>query len=147
MTTIRFSDAEETRGIITMQGREIATVLPPDDSEAGAIYAAFLSAGGTVTPYSEPPAPVPEEVSRLQGRMALRAAGTPLGVQDSTLTGIFDRVEAKIAASGNVFLQEAWASASTWKRQSPFVQAMADAESLSEDQLDSLFRSAGLFLA
>jgi len=82
-----------------------------------------------------PPAPapaVPESVSRFQARMALRQAG------------LFDAVEAMMAHPDTpIIAVEAWQTAQEFRRISPTIAAMAQALSLTDEQLDDLFMAAG----
>lgn len=73
--------------------------------------------------------------SRFQARMALRNAG------------LFDAAEAAISASGNALLQEAWASASEFRRTSPAILAMGAALGLDDVAVDHLFRDAAQITA
>lgn len=78
---------------------------------------------------------VPESVTRFQARQALKAAG------------LLGTVDAAVAASGNVAIQDAWAEALNFKRQSPSILAMAAALNLTSAQLDDLFRAAAAVTA
>lgn len=69
-------------------------------------------------------------VSRFQARAALRQAG------------LFEGAEAAIAASGDPILQEAWVSATEYRRPSPSILAMSAALGLTDKQVDDLFRTA-----
>lgn len=89
------------------------------------------SEDGGFAPPEDPPASVPEKVSRLQARLALMGAG------------LLQSVEDHIAASDDPVLQMAWAEATEWRRDSPTIAAIAAALSLSEDQVDELFIAAG----
>lgn len=75
--------------------------------------------------------PVPTTVTRFQARAALLGAG------------LLPQVEAAVAASGDAFLQLAWAEATTFSRASPTVAALAGALGLDGAALDDLFRAAG----
>jgi hypothetical protein len=88
--------------------------------------------GGFAPPEQvEKTVPVPAVVSRLQARLALLGAG------------LLQTVEDHIAASGDAMLQLVWAEATEWRRDSPTIATIAAALSLSEDQVDELFISAG----
>lgn len=81
--------------------------------------------------WSPVPVTVPQEVTRFQARAALYQAGW------------LDEVEALIATpETDRMLVLAWQDALAFKRQSPFVQAMAQQLGLSEPQLDGLFIAA-----
>lgn len=72
------------------------------------------------------------KVSRLQARVAMRAAG------------ILSAVEAAVLASGNADIQDAWATAVEFKRFSPTILALSAQLGLTDEQLDGLFRAAAL---
>lgn len=73
--------------------------------------------------------PVPSEVTDLQARLALIAAGR------------LAAVEAAVAQSDDTV--KAWFDrALTWRRDSPMIAALAPAVGLSEGQIDDLFRVA-----
>ena len=84
------------------------------------------------------PAPqviVPQEVSRFQAKEALRQAG------------LLDQADAAVAASGNATLQNAWANANTFKRNSPGINALAPSIGLDDAGLDALFIAAAGIVA
>lgn len=92
-------------------------------------------------PGPEPePEPTPEDLleqereamiaSRFQAKAALLGAG------------LLDDVEALIANSDDRFLQIAWNEAIEYRRTSPTILAMAQALSLTDEQVDDLFRLA-----
>lgn len=78
---------------------------------------------------------VPAEVSRFQAKAALADAG------------LLSQADAIVAASGNVILQLAWAEATTFKRNSPGIAALAPALGLDEAALDDLFITAAGIVA
>ena len=84
-----------------------------------------------------PPSALAEEraamkVSRLQARVAMRAAG------------IFAAVEAAIMSSENDDMIDAWNTAVEFRRFSPMILALAGQIGLTDTQLDDLFRAAAL---
>lgn len=81
------------------------------------------------------PDPVPTEVSRFQAKAAL------------ALAGLLPQADAAVAASGNVVLQLAWAEATTFKRNSPGINALAPALGLDDAALDQLFIAAAGIVA
>lgn len=78
---------------------------------------------------------VPDEVSRFQAKAAL------------ALAGLLPQADAAVAASGNVVLQLAWSEATTFKRNSPGIAALAPALGLDDAALDQLFISAAGIVA
>lgn len=76
------------------------------------------------------PGYVPQEVAMWQARAAMRDAG------------VFDKVAAAVAASGNSAVQAAWEYATAFNRSSPSVQAMWAALGESPESLDTLFIAA-----
>lgn len=81
------------------------------------------------------PPPVPQEVSRFQAKEALRQAG------------LLTQADAIVAASGNPTLQNAWANANSFMRNSPGINALAPALGLDSAGLDDLFRTAAGIVA
>ncbi|MDY0071812.1 MAG: hypothetical protein RBR77_04100 [Thauera sp.] len=95
---------------------------------------ATLPEGTVVAPYVEPTAPVPEYVSRAQGKAALIQAGLWQAVVDavSDIEGDTERLLAETALYDTT----------EWRRDSPFLIQMATSLGLSDEQLDGLFRLA-----
>jgi len=106
--------------------------IPPDIRNTDyAVYVAWVNAGNTATPYSAPPAGVPQVVSRFQARAALHLAGLLTAVQtamDDPATPMLSRL--------------AWQDAQEFRRTSPTVEAMAAVLSLDDAALDALFVAA-----
>lgn len=94
------------------------------DAEADAIRAAMVQ-----------PNPVPQEVSRFQAKAAL------------SLAGKLAQADAAVAASNDPILQLAWAEATTFKRNSPGIAALAPAIGLDDAALDALFTTAAGIVA
>ena len=78
---------------------------------------------------------VPQSVSRFQAKAALAMAG------------LLDQANAAVAASGNIVLQLAWSEATTFKRNSPGINALAPALGLDDAALDQLFITASGIVA
>lgn len=78
---------------------------------------------------------VPQEVSRFQAKEALRQAG------------LLPQADAVVAASNNATLQNAWANANSFKRNSPGINALAPAIGLDDAGLDALFTAAAGIVA
>jgi hypothetical protein len=87
------------------------------------------SRGWDVTPPPAPLPPVPPVIPAWKGKAALREAG------------LLDAVEAAVAAAGGR-VQDAWAGASEWSRDSDFLLSLAIGLGLTEQQVDDMFRSA-----
>lgn len=95
---------------------------------------AAIAAGAPVA--QEPvPNPIPQEVSRFQAKAALALAGK------------LAEAEAAVQASGDVILQLAWAEATTFKRNSPGIAALAGGIGLDDAALDALFTTAAGIIA
>ena len=73
--------------------------------------------------------PVPHVIPAWKGKTALREAG------------LLNAVEMAVAAAGGR-VQDAWAGASEWSRDSDFLLALAEGLGLRSRQVDDLFRSA-----
>lgn len=127
----QFVNPDKTIGNI-IDGNHITVV------EAGQPgWQAFLAMNPA--PYVPKPEPDPLEieraamkVSRLQARVAMRAAG------------ILSAVEAAVLASGNADIQDAWETAVEFRRLSPTILALAAQLGMTDTQLDDLFRAAAL---
>jgi hypothetical protein len=72
---------------------------------------------------------VPPVIPAWKGKAALREAG------------LLDAVEAAVAAAGGR-VQDAWVGASEWSRDSDFLLSLAGGLSLSQQQVDDMFRAA-----
>lgn len=83
-----------------------------------------------------PPAPVPAQCSRRQGRLALLQADA-LDDVESAIAAIEDPGERQAA--------QIEYEADTWERSNPFLQAMWSQLGGTESELDDLFRSAVTF--
>lgn len=73
--------------------------------------------------------------SRFQARAALSASGD------------LAAADAAVAASGNAFIQMAWAEALVFRRNSASIAALAGAVGLTDTELDALFEAAVLIVA
>ena len=95
------------------------------------MLAASLPPDTDVLPYVAPAAPVPQAVSRFQGRAALLQAG------------YLDAIESYMANPATPRLTKiAWEDAQDWERNSPTVLAMLQLLGLSAAQGDQLFITA-----
>ena len=96
------------------------------ESATAGVGDAYVNGTFTRQPTIEP---VPSEVTDLQARLALIAAGR------------LSAVDAAVAQSDEA--TRAWYDrALTWRRDSPMIAALAPAVGLSEGQIDDLFRVA-----
>lgn len=84
---------------------------------------------------SNAPSPVPQVVSRFQAKEALRQAG------------LLGQADAIVAASNDPKLQNAWANANEFRRDSPGINSLAPAIGLNSAALDDLFRAAAGIVA
>ena len=75
----------------------------------------------------EPPVPVPDQIQMWQARVILARVG------------LLDAVNAAVEASDNAEIHIAWEYAPNVVRRSAFVNAMASALGLTDEQLDHLF--------
>ncbi|OFQ51960.1 hypothetical protein [Achromobacter xylosoxidans] len=103
-----------------------------------------------------PPLPVPESVSRYQGRQALRLStvdGGQLVLNDASEGGtgrrdLLETVEELLArAETPAYYRDAWADIQQFERDSPMLEAIADELGLGAAQLDDLFRFAATLKA
>ncbi len=105
-------------GIDVPEAFRAASVVPATPNRCFALPAA---------PTIEPP--VPPLIPAWKGKAALREAG------------LLDAVEAAVAAAGGR-IQDAWAGAPEWSRDSEFLLSLAVGLGLSKQQIDDMFRSA-----
>lgn len=94
-----------------------------------------IAEGATVTVEEPPPLAIPQEVSRFQAKAALALAGK------------LAQADAAVAASNDPILQLAWAEATTFKRNSPGIAALAGGIGLDDAALDALFTTAAGIVA
>lgn len=73
--------------------------------------------------------PVPTSIPAWKGKAALREAG------------LLDAAEVAVASAGGR-VQDAWAGAAEWSRNSDFLLSLATGLGLTEQQIDDMFRSA-----
>lgn len=96
-------------------------------------YKAWLAAGGIPLPASPLPPSIPESISPAQGQLVLLEMGLVQTVLDSiNQLEEPERTKARIA----------YYSTTEWRRDSPFLCALAQAINLSSEQLDELFIKA-----
>ncbi|WP_337223163.1 hypothetical protein [Delftia tsuruhatensis] len=97
-------------------------------------YLAWCSAGNVPAPADLLPVPVPQAITRAQGKAALIQAG------------MWPQVLAFVASiedpNEQLLAQVALNDTVTWERSSPFLARVAVALGLSEQQLDELFIAA-----
>lgn len=79
--------------------------------------------------------PIPESIAGWQAKTQLHRAG------------LLADAETAVTDSGNVELQIAWFSAPNFRRDSPNIAAIAKALSLTDAQVDDLFREASKITA
>lgn len=100
-----------------------------------AVGPGWLYDGETFAPPEAPAPSIPSVVSRKQARMALVLSGVPLATVQASIDAITDDTERALA-------QIAWDDAVEFRRNDPFLVAMAAALSLTESQLDDLYTLA-----
>jgi hypothetical protein len=97
--------------------------------QASLVVPASPSRGRDVPAVPEARLPVPPVIPAWKGKAALREAG------------LLDAVEAAVAAAGGR-VQDAWAGASEWSRDSGFLLSIAAGLGLTTQQVDDMFRAA-----
>ena len=94
-------------------------------------YLAWIVEGNTPEPYTPPPPPIPQTVTRFQALATLAAGGG------------LDVVHTYIDALPRSNIQRlAFENATDWERTSPTVNALAQMLGLSDAQVDELFVTA-----
>lgn len=95
-------------------------------------YANWVNSGNSPEEfYEEPPAPVPQAVSRFQARAALYQFG------------FFDQVEQMMQSPDTPMIAKlAWQDAQEFRRNSQLVNQMCTALGMTAEQIDELFRVA-----
>lgn len=112
-------------------------ITAPYDEPEYLEYAAWVQAGNSPEEiYIQPSVPVPESVSRFQARAALYTAG------------YLEAIEQVMQDLGTPMLSKlAWQDALEFRRDSALVASMGALLSLSEVQIDDLFRLAATITA
>jgi hypothetical protein len=141
VTDLVWADADHTRIFCKVTFETIGEVpfsASPDDSEAhGRDIFARAKAGewGAVAPYVQPPEPpvsVPQKITPLQARKALRQLGWKAAV---------DAFVATLSEEE----QEEWDFATEYRRDNAIIAKGATALGLTQEQIDELFRLAVTF--
>lgn len=104
-------------------------LVPTDTAGPGWSYVE-----GEFVPPPAPPQPVPQSVSRAQGKAALIQAGL--------WSAVVAYVDAMTDPTEKALAQVALNDTTEWLRTSPFLNAAATALGLTETQLDDLFLTA-----
>lgn len=118
------------------------TATPDDVEQHGRDIYAEAKAGkfGAVAPYVAPPPmpePVPEQVSRAQGKAVL--------VQNGLWQDVLAYVET-LQEPDKTMAQIALNDTTHWRRDSPFLNAAADALNITSEQMDDMFIAASKIL-
>lgn len=98
-------------------------------------YLEWIAEGNSPEPYVAPPEPVPQQITRAQGKAALIMQGLWGAVLDyvASIQDPTQRALAEVALNDTL----------TWERSSPFLNAAAAGLGMTDEQLDSLFIQAG----
>lgn len=112
-------------------GYEIPGFLLVETQEAGP---GWKYIGGQFFPPSSSPTPIPQIVTRAQGKAALIQAGkwNTVLAYVASIKSPSERALAEVALNDTV----------EWRRDSPFLNAAANAIGLTDAQMDDLFRTA-----
>lgn len=129
MKTYQYTSPENT----------VVHVIDEDGISRMSMLASAVPDGVEILPYVEPPEPVPQQITRAQGKAALimqglwgAVLGYVASMQDPT-----QRALAEVALNDTL----------TWERSSPFLNAAAAGLGVTDEQLDALFiQAAGIAL-
>lgn len=114
---------------IIIRTRDGANIPNDPANRDCAEYNSWLAAGGVPDPYVTPAPAVPQSVSPRQARLALLAAG------------LLDQVEAAVNAAGGA-TKVSWDYATQINRTDPLIMTIGASLSLTQDQIDTLFKFA-----
>lgn len=114
-------------------------VFDEDGISRMSMLASAAPDGAEILPYAAPPEPVPQQITRAQGKAALIMQGHWQEVLDY-VASIQDPTQRALAG---VALHDTL----TWERSSPFLNAAAAGLGMTGEQLDALFiQAAGIAL-
>ena len=109
----------------TFNPKDGSSVIASATGNVGDTYNA-----GVITPAAPPAPTVPSSVAMWQAKAALQNAG------------LLTQANSAVAGSGNVALQQYWATAQTLNRSDPSVAMIGAGMSLTPVQIDALFIAA-----
>jgi hypothetical protein len=129
MKTYTYANAENSSITVTDGDTTMTVPADPGNRHYAEILAGIADGSITVAPYVAPPPPVPQEVTPLQMRKALRAAGLKSAADVHLATLPEEQIEA-------------WEYAVTIMRADPFIESARVALGMSEEDADALFTLA-----
>lgn len=124
MKTYQYTSPENT----------VVHVFDEDGISRMSMLASAVPDGAEILPCAEPPEPVPQQITRAQGKAALIMQGL-WGAALDYVAAIQDQTQRALA---NVALHDTL----TWERSSPFLNAAAAGLGMTDEQLDTLFIQA-----
>lgn len=137
--SIRYTDAEETMGIIEMEDIYYSTMLPPQDGYLQGIYEAWIAEGKSPESYVPASVPVPRSVAMWRARTIMKVArwedGTLFAAVQAAIAGLTDPLQKATA-------EEALERGDIFDRDGVFVPMLAGVVGISDEQLDDLMEQA-----
>lgn len=118
----------------TSQENTVVHVIDEDGISRMSMLASAVPDGAEILPYDAPSAPVPQQITRAQGKIVL----LQLGLWQPALDYVAGLTDPLAKATGEVALHDT----TYWARSSPFLNAAAESLGLSSADLDALFVTA-----
>jgi hypothetical protein len=138
MIAARYTD-NDGNGVLTIDGTEWFTPLPPLAGDLREIYDAWIAEGNAPEEYLAPPPGAPRSVAMWRARTIMKVTqwqgGTLFQAVQAAIAGLTDRLQQAIA-------EEALERGDIFDRDGVFVPMLAAVVGISDEQLDELMAQA-----